>query len=49
LAVIKSGLKSGDIVILSDIVPAVNGMKVDPTVDNVSFERLVADARGDLL
>ncbi|MBT4287305.1 MAG: efflux RND transporter periplasmic adaptor subunit [Deltaproteobacteria bacterium] len=48
-AVIKSGLKSGDIVILSDIVPAVNGMKVDPTVDNVSFERLVADARGDLL
>ncbi|MCP4752640.1 MAG: hypothetical protein GY866_17275 [Proteobacteria bacterium] len=45
--VVKEGLKAGDTVILSDIVPAVDGMKVDPVVDNALLEKLITDAGGE--
>lgn len=45
-AVIKSGLKKGDTLILSDLIPAVTGMKVDPVIDKTSLEKLVADTQG---
>jgi len=44
--VIKSGLKMGDTLILSDLIPAVIGMKVDPVIDKTAFDRLVADTQG---
>ncbi len=44
--VVKSRIESGDTLILSDIVPAVNGMKVDPVIDNKLLEKLIIDARG---
>ena len=48
-AVIKSGLKAGDTLILSDLIPAVNGMQVEPVFDKALFDRLVIDAKGDTL
>jgi len=47
--VVKSGIKSGDIIILSDIIPAIDGMKIDPVTDNKLFEKLIADAKGEQL
>ncbi len=33
IAVVKSGLKKGDILVVTDVVPAVDGMAVDPVID----------------
>lgn len=48
-SVIQNGLKSGDNLILSDIIPAVEGMKVDPAMDTEIFSQLVIDAKGEEL
>lgn len=48
-AVVKKGLKSGDTLILSDLIPAVNGIKVKPIFDKALFDRLVMDAKGETL
>lgn len=45
--VVKKGIGPGDIVILSDIIPAVDGMKVDPVTDNKLIEKLIIDASGE--
>ncbi len=45
--VIRDGLKNGDTLILSDIIPAVEGMIVDPTEDTDLFNKLVIDAKGE--
>jgi multidrug efflux pump subunit AcrA (membrane-fusion protein) len=46
-AVIKSGLKKGDVLILSDLTPAVTGMKIDPVQDKKLMAKLSADAKGE--
>ena len=45
--VVKKGIGPGETVILSDIIPAVDGMKVDPVTDNKLIEKLIIDARGE--
>ncbi|MDX5333582.1 MAG: efflux transporter periplasmic adaptor subunit [Gammaproteobacteria bacterium] len=47
LAVIRSGLEAGDRVILDDLSPAIEGMKLDVTVDTAAAERLAATALGE--
>ncbi|WP_238388589.1 efflux RND transporter periplasmic adaptor subunit [Roseimaritima ulvae] len=45
-AVIRSGLKGGETLVVSDPTPAIEGMLVEPLPDESLHERLVADARG---
>lgn len=47
IVVIKSGLKIGDSLILTDLIPAVSGMTIDPVPDKELEARLVADAKGE--
>jgi len=43
-AVVSSGLKKGEQVVVSDLVPAIDGMLLQPINDNKSLETLVASA-----
>ena len=47
LIVIKQGLQSGDMVVVSDLIPAIEGMLLKPMVDEKLELRLMAEARGD--
>lgn len=46
-AVIKGGLKAGERVIISDLIPAIDGMLLHPVADNEALTDLIADARGE--
>ena len=48
IAVIRDGLAAGDALVVSDIVPAVDGMRVNPTWDPALAARVVAAAEGAL-
>ncbi len=43
---IRSGLKAGEILILSDVIPAVIGMTIDPVEDKEAIEELMLEAKG---
>lgn len=45
-AVIGSGLAGGETLVVADPAPAIEGMLVDPLMDDSLLKRLVADARG---
>lgn len=45
-AAIGSGLAGGETLIVSDPAPAIEGMLVDPRMDDSLLRRLIADARG---
>jgi RND family efflux transporter MFP subunit len=47
LIVIKQGLQSGDTVVVSDIIPAIEGMLLEPMVDEKLELQLITEARGD--
>jgi len=46
VAVIADGLEEGEIVVVSDLVPAVTGMLLDPVEDEKVMERLTIEAIG---
>lgn len=46
LAVIAGGLEAGEKIVVSDLVPAIGGMLLDPTPDQELYESLVALATG---
>lgn len=46
ISVIDAGVQSGDTVVVSDLVPAVSGMRLQPTVDEALQQALLAAARG---
>lgn len=45
-AVVKSGVKAGERVVISDVVPAVDGMLLDPVTDEKATRALVDEAEG---
>ncbi|MGD9303232.1 MAG: efflux RND transporter periplasmic adaptor subunit [Desulfobacterales bacterium] len=47
LVVIKLGLQPGDKVVVSDLIPAIEGMLLEPVVDEKLELQLVAEARGN--
>jgi membrane fusion protein, multidrug efflux system len=49
LAVIRKGLAVGEVLVVSDIVPAIEGMRVEPVQDGERDARLAADAAGEAL
>ncbi len=44
--VVKSGLKVGDRLVISDLIPAIDGMLLSPEVDNETEKRLYDEATG---
>lgn len=46
IMVIKKGILEGDILILSDIVPAVPGIEVNPIMDHKTAEKIKKEAKG---
>jgi len=46
VAVIAEGLATGDILVVSDVVPAIEGMRLDPVSDDELAARLLAEAGG---
>jgi len=46
ITVPREGLKAGETLILSDVIPAVSGMTVDPVEDKIAFETLKREAMG---
>lgn len=48
LAVIAAGLSEGDRLVISDLIPAVAGMRIDPRPDEAERARLIAVAEGRL-
>jgi len=49
LSVIKSGLQAGEQLVLSDLVPAVAGMLLDPQLDEAQQQALLQAAKGEAL
>ncbi|MCA9449346.1 MAG: efflux RND transporter periplasmic adaptor subunit, partial [Candidatus Omnitrophica bacterium] len=45
-SVIEAGVAAGDQLILTDIIPAIEGMLLDPVVDNETLDRLIDQASG---
>jgi hypothetical protein len=45
-AVIVDGLEAGARIVVSDVVPAIEGMLLDPVPDEAAAERLRAQAEG---
>ncbi len=45
-ATIRAGLKAGETIVLSDVMPAVPGMLLDPETDESAAQELAADATG---
>lgn len=46
VAVIESGIKAGERIVISDLIPAIDGMLLDPAVDAGAQARLIAEAAG---
>jgi hypothetical protein len=46
VAVIESGLKAGERIVVSDLIPAIDGMLLDPVLDADAAARLIAQATG---
>jgi len=46
--IVQSGLEPGDRVIVTDLIPAIEGMLLAPTLDTVLATRLLAEAGGEL-
>ncbi|RDD60133.1 efflux RND transporter periplasmic adaptor subunit [Ferruginivarius sediminum] len=46
-AVIRTGLEAGERIVLTDLVPAIAGMKLAPHPDDAAARRLRTDARGE--
>lgn len=49
LAVIDSGLEQGQLLVLSDVVPAINGMRLKPVVSETDARELKRQALGEAL
>ncbi|MBB4287452.1 efflux RND transporter periplasmic adaptor subunit [Roseospira goensis] len=47
LAVVEDGIAAGDRLVISDLIPAVRGMLIDPRRDAAARARLIAAARGE--
>jgi hypothetical protein len=47
LAVIEAGLEPGERVVVSDLIPAIVGMKLDASLDQALAQRVRSDAVGD--
>ncbi len=47
LAVIESGLEPGERVVVSDLIPAIGGMLLQPAEDEAAIRELLVDARAD--
>ena len=45
-AVVGTGLAAGERVVVSDLIPAVNGMLLAPEVDEDATDALIAEAKG---
>ncbi len=45
---IRGGLKAGDRIVISDLVPAIEGMLLDPLVDQAKLSHLIAQAEATL-
>jgi hypothetical protein len=48
ISVLKSGLSPGDRVVVSDLVPAVDGMALNPSDDQALADAVASAARGEL-
>ena len=48
-AALTAGLQKGEIVVVNDPTPAIEGMLVTPVADDVLLERLLTEARGEVL
>ena len=48
LMVVLSGLEAGDRVVVTDLIPAIEGMLLSATVDSALADRLLAEAGGDV-
>ena len=48
LMVVQSGLEAGDRVIVTDLIPAIEGMLLSATVDTALADRLLAEAAADV-
>ena len=46
-AVIKSGLSAGERIVISDLIPAIDGMLLDPSPDAGAEARLIRQAAGE--
>jgi multidrug efflux system membrane fusion protein len=46
VALIESGLKAGERIVISDLIPAIGGMLLDPAADRGARARLIAQAAG---
>ncbi|MBT3886352.1 MAG: efflux RND transporter periplasmic adaptor subunit [Rhodospirillaceae bacterium] len=46
VAVIESGIKAGERIVISDLIPAIDGMLLDPAADAGARARLIAEAAG---
>ena len=46
-ACLESGLEAGERVVVSDTAPAIEGLLLDPVVDDGLWERLVREAAGE--
>ncbi len=47
-SVIREGLKVGDRVVITDLIPAVSGMTLNPIMDTKTMKRLTAEALGGI-
>ncbi|MAF50375.1 MAG: hypothetical protein QGH73_11115 [Rhodospirillales bacterium] len=47
IAVIESGLKAGERIVVSDLIPAIDGMLIDPAPDKDAETRLIKEAAGE--
>lgn len=47
LMIVKSGLKAGERIVVSDLIPAIDGMLLDPVIDTDAAAALIAEAVGD--
>jgi multidrug efflux system membrane fusion protein len=47
VAVIESGIKAGERIVISDLIPAIDGMLLDPAADRGARARLIAEAAGE--
>ncbi len=45
-AAIEAGLKAGEPIVVSDLVPAIEGMLLDPVADDDVRSNLINDAEG---
>ncbi len=46
VAMIESGIKAGERIVISDLIPAIDGMLLDPVADAGARARLIAQATG---